>query len=210
MQKTKPTKTEYQSFQTAFDFFNVELFGNSLPQTLITLQRRRRARGYFCPNKFKGRTDDGHVHEIAMNPKCFGRTDREIMSTLVHEQTHEWQQEQGKISRNGYHNREWAEKMKEVGLYPSHTGKPGGKETGQRVTHYIVNGGPYDKAFEKFEKLHVHLSWRDTEEEGKKPKGKDKSKTKFTCRGCGQNVWAKEDVKIICGVCKTGDILTPF
>ena len=39
--------------------------------------------------------------------------------------------------RTGYHNREWASKMLEVGLVPSDTGQPGGKQTGQHMTHYI-------------------------------------------------------------------------
>jgi hypothetical protein len=29
---------------------------------------------------------------------------------------------------------------------PTDTGAPGGKETGQKVTHYIAPGGPFDVA----------------------------------------------------------------
>jgi hypothetical protein len=36
--------------------------------------------------------------------------------------------------------------MKAVGLIPSDTGVEGGKETGQRVTHYVRQGGPFDRA----------------------------------------------------------------
>jgi hypothetical protein len=32
--------------------------------------------------------------------------------------------------------------MKGIGLQPSTTGEPGGKETGQSVTHYVLPGGP--------------------------------------------------------------------
>jgi hypothetical protein len=32
--------------------------------------------------------------------------------------------------------------MKEIGLHPSATGEPGGKETGKHMSHYIVSGGP--------------------------------------------------------------------
>jgi len=42
-----------------------------------------------------------------------------------------------------YHNKEWAKMMHAVGLMPSNTGKPGGKQTGQTVSHYIVTGGPF-------------------------------------------------------------------
>jgi hypothetical protein len=40
--------------------------------------------------------------------------------------------------RRSYHDRQWAATMKEIGLRPSTTGEPGGKETGQSVTHYIL------------------------------------------------------------------------
>ena len=55
----------------------------------------------------------------------------------------------GKPSRGGYHNKEWAEKMKEVGLIPSNTGLPGGKQTGQRMTHFFTKNGAFQKAFLK-------------------------------------------------------------
>jgi len=35
-------------------------------------------------------------------------------------------------------DREWAAKMKEISLQPSKAGQPGGKQTGQSVTHYII------------------------------------------------------------------------
>jgi hypothetical protein len=56
---------------------------------------------------------------------------------------HLWQYHVGSPSRSGYHNREWADMMKRLGLPPSDTGKPGGRETGQRVTHYIIPDGPF-------------------------------------------------------------------
>lgn len=125
------TPVEYRAFQTAYDFFNTELFNNSLPQVLITLHRRANSKGYFAPKRFKGRIDEASVHELALNPDVFAsRTDEEILSTLAHEQVHAWQQVHGKAPRRAYHDREWAGKMKEIGLQPSNTGKPGGKETG--------------------------------------------------------------------------------
>jgi hypothetical protein len=84
------TRTEYQAFQEAYDFFNAELFAGALPHVLVTLQRHARAKGYFSPERFSGRLNDKlAVHELALNPDCFtGRTDEEILSTLVHEMGH--------------------------------------------------------------------------------------------------------------------------
>src|SRR5262249_7332085 len=67
-----------------------------------------------------------------------------VISTLGHEMAHHWQHIFGKPSRNGYHNRQWAAKMEEIGLMPSDTGEPGGKKTGQRMSDYIIPGGPFE------------------------------------------------------------------
>jgi hypothetical protein len=64
---------------------------------------------------------------------------------------HVWQQVHGTPPRRSYHDRQWAAKMKEIGLYPSDTGEPGGNETGQKVSHYITPDGPFVQAFAKLE-----------------------------------------------------------
>jgi hypothetical protein len=79
-----------------------------------------------------------------LNPDHFkGRSITDTLSTLVHEMAHVWQHAHGKPTRNGYHNKEWAAKMDSLGLNPSSTGAPGGKRTGQSVSHYIAAGGPF-------------------------------------------------------------------
>ena len=129
------TQKEYRAFQAAFDFFNLRLFGGSVPQVLITLQRRAGMRGYVACERFAARLAPGAVHELALNPNTFvGCTDRGI-ALLVHEQVHVWQVTHGTPSRSGYHNREWADRMQQLGLAPSATGQPGGRETGQRMSH---------------------------------------------------------------------------
>ena len=50
---------------------------------------------------------------------------------LVHEMTHLEQEEYGKPGKKGHHNREWVGLMERVGLIPSDTGAPGGKQTGR-------------------------------------------------------------------------------
>jgi hypothetical protein len=86
------------------------LFAGSLPQVLVTLQRHANTRGYFSPERFKGRIDKQTVHELALNPDNFtGRSDELILSTLMHEMVHVWQETYGEPSRRGYHNRQWAD-----------------------------------------------------------------------------------------------------
>jgi hypothetical protein len=56
------TEREYRAFQHAYNFFNAELFGNSLPHVLVTLQRHARAKGYFAPERFAGRVEKVTAH----------------------------------------------------------------------------------------------------------------------------------------------------
>jgi hypothetical protein len=199
MKTTVITLKEYQGFQRAYDFFNRELFTRSLPQVLVTLQRHANTRGYFSPERFNGRIERQTVHELALNPDNFtGRTDAMILSTLVHEMAHVWQQTYGEPSRRGYHNRQWADKMRGIGLQPTSTGEPGGMETGQSMTHYILPEGRYAKAYAKLAAAGFQLYWQSIPAVGS---AKKSSKTKFTCPDCGQNAWAKPGALLICGEC---------
>jgi hypothetical protein len=149
----RPVRT-YASLDAAYKHFNRHLFGGLLPSCIITLQRHKGAYGYFVAERM-AELDDGEdraVDEIALNPAGFeGRSPKEILSTLVHEMAHLWQHYYGTPSRGRYHNAEWAAKMKVVGLIPSSTGRPGGRETGQKVTHYIDSDGPYARAYARLE-----------------------------------------------------------
>jgi len=165
----------------------------------VTLQRHANTRGYFSPERFKGRVEKAAVHELALNPDTFtGRTDELILSTLVHEMAHVWQETHGEPSRRGYHNRQWAGKMREVGLQPTSTGEAGGMETGQAVTHYIIPEGRYSNAYAKLASSGFALHWQSTPAVGS---AKKSSKNKFTCPECGQNAWAKPTARLICGEC---------
>lgn len=103
--------------------------------------------GYLSPERWASSDNEQLRHELAINPAFVGNSS--LLSTLqviCHEQAHEWQLCFGKPSRSGYHNKEWAQKMEEIGLMPSDTGRPGGKKTGQRMSDYPIPGGRFLKA----------------------------------------------------------------
>jgi predicted SprT family Zn-dependent metalloprotease len=205
---TKPTD-EHSRLQLAYDYYNGALFSGELPQCLITLNRHKRARGYFWGSVFRARRGSAKTDEIAMNPEHFGRTDREILSTLAHEMCHLWQAHFGKDSRAGYHNKEWGAKMEAIGLMPSNTGQPGGKRTGQQMTHYIIDGGLFDLATAQLLADGFQLYWHTENKAAREgaaaalgtPSPSEKNKTKYTCAGCGQNAWAKPGANLMCGDC---------
>lgn len=143
---TSPTETSTE-FNHAYDYFNDKLFGGRLPSCVITLHRHKKAYGYFWGHTWAHLKGEIITDEIVMNPDHFrDRSTAEMLSTLVHEMCHLQQHHVGKPSRGGYHNKEWALMMEAVGLIPSDTAEAGGKRTGQKVSHYIQPGGPFDLA----------------------------------------------------------------
>jgi ribosomal protein S27AE len=117
-----------------------------------------------------------------------------------------WQQTRGTPPRRSYHGKEWAAKMKEIGLQPSTTGEPGGKEMGQSTTHYIIPGGTYAQASAKLAATGFRLNWQSAcFDGGESRKKKAASKTKYTCPTCGANAWAKPEPRLICGACYEED-----
>ena len=152
----------YDRLQLAINHFNKTLFGNQLPEVILTMQRQPRTMGYLSEKRWintKGDTCD----ELALNPEYFAnRPLLELLQTIVHEQCHLWQAHFGKPSRAGYHNQQWANKMESIGLMPSHTGAPGGKRTGQHMNDHPIAGGHFLKASKKLvKKKQFTLPWVD-------------------------------------------------
>lgn len=197
----KPTREQFDAYQAMFAYFNRELFGGSLPQVVLNFSRHARSLGFFAPQRWERRgAADERSHEISLNPDTLtARDPRDVASTLVHEMVHLWQEVAGTPARRGYHNREWAEKMERVGLMPSNTGTPGGQRVGQRMTHYIIEGGAFALAFAKMPERAL-LPWQSGASSLVKPK-MDPSKAKYTCPGCACNVWGKAGLSLICGAC---------
>jgi predicted SprT family Zn-dependent metalloprotease len=196
------TPIEYGGLQAAFDHFNAGLFNRTLQDVMIVYQRRAHSFGHFAPDRFAVRAEHHRTrHELSLNPDGFyGQTDQQICQTLVHEMAHLWQHMHGKPSKGGYHNREWAAKMKSIGLYPSNTGKPGGKETGSQMMDYIIAGGPFDKSFAELAAKKWKLNLQSAVRPGS-TRGGANSKTKFTCPLCRCNAWGKPDLGIACIAC---------
>ena len=198
----KSIKEIYDGLYQAYHFFNEKMFDGKLPIPLITLEKMKKARGAFQASQFVGNNDV--VHEITMNPSDFGnREPRLILSTLVHEMTHLWQEEFGENKpTKATHNREWADEMDSFGLVPSSTGEEGGKRTGKKMNHYIVEGGLFSDVCADFlEKGDPIFLQYVVPLDEKEKKEKEKTKFKFECPTCGQQIWGKKDANTLCGAC---------
>lgn len=204
--------TEYQfsSLQRLFNFFNAELFGGSLPNCLLNLSRKSKAMGFYSPDRWSTTDEDNKVivDEISLNPDFLHISQKEYCQTLVHEMCHLWQYKNGKPTP-GYHNKEFAAKMEEVGLMPSHTGKPGGKKTGKRMADYAIEGGAFEFAYAKLVACDL-LPFVAKPDLEKKKAQKKKNKIKYTCPQCQANAWGKPGLMIACGECSEPDNLINF
>lgn len=215
----KPTMQIYSELQYAYDFFNQALFANQLPECIILLyNKEKRVCGYYSKGRFKN-SQDKECDAIALNPQYFEKHNIiEVMQTIVHEMCHMWQAHFGeRRSLRSYHNKEWGEKMESVGLMPSHTGKPGGKKTGQKMADYPIEGGLFLQVCERLITPEYDLSWHDrfgikpvstpssgdevTGEPLESPSNKS-NRAKYTCSSCQTNVWGKHGLSIVCGECQ--------
>jgi predicted SprT family Zn-dependent metalloprotease len=191
------TTSQYQAVQNIYAYFNEAMFGGKLNNCLLNFSRKSKAYGFFAPERWSG-SDAPAIHEISLNPEYLKREPIEVISTLVHEMVHLWQADFGKPSP-GYHNKEWAAKMKEIGLYPSSTGAEGGKETGKNCSHYIIKGGLFWELWQEMPKEYLYPLVCVSESGVNKA---SKNKTKYTCPGCDSNIWGKDGLRVICEDCE--------
>lgn len=205
--RMKPTIEQFRKYQAAYDYFNRVLFAGQLRPCLLVFRDGKKKKGGVVLGHFAwdrwANADGETCHEISLNPETLRRPMSDTMGTLVHEMVHQWQQDHGDPPRTGYHDREWAAKMVEVGLIPSDTGEPGGKQTGQRMTHYTDPDGAFQKALDAMP-ADIALPWATGETLGlaKKPAPKkSRNKVKYTCPGCAANAWGKPELRIVCGEC---------
>jgi predicted SprT family Zn-dependent metalloprotease len=265
MKKESPSRQTYTTIEDAYRYFNRVLFGSELPDCLIVLQRQPKMMGYVSHKRWIN-SDRDLTDELAINPEYFlGFPLMEIMQTLVHEQCHIWQNHFGTPGRRGYHNKQWADKMQEIGLMPSHTGEPGGKKVGEHMNDYAILGGRFQEAYAKLIESGFTLPWLDRmpvrkpirtftvfNSEGTaaekilpinemepyrivaggealvsdmtdsydlnndsnvvqiQPFIKKNTRVKYRCESCGNQLWGKPTMNIICGDCKINFIELHF
>lgn len=201
MTETTSLPTEEMSMQKlmnelyhAFRFFNYELFNNLLPDCSLSIGTKRGVDGMyyaerFVPKDIEGamEADDPKLDEIMLNPASFDRDELHILSVMVHEMVHQWEKEYGTPGKGGYHNRAWAESMKAIGLMPTSSGEPGGKETGRSISHCIIENGLFHEAAKNYiEKNNFSIDWILIE---KPSKTKTPRKRTYRCE-CVQPVYA--------------------
>lgn len=213
---SKPTLLQFTALQQAYDFYNQELFypifTEMLSPVMLSLNdnHRRRYVGYYAFDKYID--EQGNILSlINLTPDYLNRPFIKVMGTLVHEMCHHYQYTLGvkKGRRTPYHDKEFARIMERVGLICSSTGKPEGKKTGIRMTHYILEGGVFEKLTQNAPEtlkspftLNNNFFRRENDSNEEKVK-MQKQKIKYECPLCNTKVWGKPNLEIRCIPCNT-------
>ncbi|MFA5952589.1 MAG: hypothetical protein WC807_20180 [Hyphomicrobium sp.] len=214
----RPTPQAYGDLEFAANVFNERLFGGKVPPILFSYARKPRSAGYFSAERFAKRGGE-HAHEVGLNPKFLEALgDYKALAILTHVLCLVHRYEFGPLNRKGgrggrgYHDQAVADIMRSVGLMPSHTGEPGGRETGHSIRHYVIPGGPFDVACRELLITGFTLRWRDNPRP-RAAKGREAARAmkalpapaatraKFTCPGCQLNAWAKPGARLGCLTC---------
>jgi len=207
--------TEITWLQNAYQYYNDKLFYSNLPACIFTIGERSKYGGFMIKHEWANDLSDERIHQISLTKSLFNYEDEFIFSVLVHEMVHLWQVEFGKPSINRYHNREWAWKMKEVGLIPSRTGEKGGEEVGERMSHYVEENGRFSKVFKDMPPSclpvllpNIRRKKRPTPVDGRAknstvtvPKRGRTNKLKYECPSCNQKAYGGKNLNISCGKC---------
>ncbi|XVJ66889.1 MAG: hypothetical protein HEQ40_12245 [Lacibacter sp.] len=205
-----PTLKLFAALHRAAQYFQDRLFLLPLSPYIFSLNKTAKSKGYYKP--FGWNENQGAIlPEINIHPSLLLIEPIELMATVVHELAHHYHQQYGKPGNYGYHNKEFAEIMKSLGLQCSHTGKPGGKDIGKNMSHFIIPGGKFENMFNEMPKeclvpfkpieqdLNIVVDLKKVAKE--KERAKRKVKTKYTCLGCSLVMWGRPNAFVICGEC---------
>jgi predicted SprT family Zn-dependent metalloprotease len=201
----KPTIENCNVLQEAFDYFNNELFDSKLPECMIIMENsRKRKGGHFCPNQFQNNTGKV-IDELFLNSLYFRENDDiYTLSILVHEMCHLWKEHFGltKGTRR-YHDKEWGEEMRRVGLMPSDTGEEGGAQVGYGMSHYIIKGGQFDEFSKQLMNEEFQILWRGMMEENDSVVNETEhvAQCTYICKQCDVSVRGVIGLEITCKKC---------
>lgn len=188
-----------QELNRVFNLLNEKYFEGELETPIITLQRKRSNNlGHFTLSKiWKNKETEDCRYEININPINLDRPIVNICETLLHEACHMYAKMNEIKDCNGQnHNKRFKAIAEERDLVCEKH-----KSYGYGITHYT-------EAFNKFiqeevkpdeECFKYFMAIPKVEDKEKKPT--NKKIFKYICKECGQEIKAKMDAHVKCGLC---------
>ena len=217
----------YGDFVDIFNKINSIFFGSELPEPLFVMSPKVKNIAYLqstgAPSNnllqplFASANDKELVHQIAINPEKLitqayvdhdndsFRAKRKIVSFITFACASMWQHINASPTRANYVNEELARKLASFGLETVNIKT--GASTGQQMTINIADDGMFDNLVDDEFIAQTRLDVGTVSpKKGVSVNGtpqKQKTKFKYSCDGCGVNVWGKYDLNIICGDCQS-------
>jgi len=219
-----PTTDIYGYLQARCSQLNERLFGNALPDPVITLNQAGLKPGYLFADAFVNQRDRQIAHEISLNPAYFDKASEvDKLSVLAYVMVRLDRHLNGPPNRKegkgagGYHDRVLAAGMIRIGLMPFKNGDSTGSTTGYGIAYTIADGGLFDVACRELLGDDVVNDWRGTrglttastdaadeapssssETQKRKPRN---TRTCFVCSGCDLRAWARRSASLTCDHC---------
>lgn len=219
----------YAKVQTVIDELDKEFFSGKgkqkIPQVVFAINNRCKSCvvAYVQADALYDKSTDKKLQYLAINPDYLNRDIGEIVSTICHELCHVYENAFIHIPRGGYHDKQWADLMRDCGLEPVYLNK-----SKTAVNHKVIKDGAFEAYVKKFEEKHgkdffnivsyssevqkkvrKELGIKDDEDDGEpkadnadKPVKKyNRNEIKYVCASCGLKVWGKSGLSIRCNEC---------
>ena len=196
-----PTKEHYGEVVALLEWLNRSFYKGELALPMVTFRLALKSFGAYVPRKWDHRSGPTRP-EFRLNPllfkgAAFETQCMELLRLMEHLR-------QGKASRTNYHDRDYAEGMKEHGLQ-THRDDASHKETGERITLSVIPGGKFEKLVAKKGESFA-FSWAirgeqkgaaEGDKSGEKKESKSGRKFKYECpvEGCETSFWGKDGQK---------------
>ncbi len=132
------------------------------PDCILTIQSFGRSKGFAAKTVWSDNYGQ-YLDQITLIFRQHHPGDvKDIAGTLAHEMMHAKQFHDGKSGVRNYHNRQFSNWMKSIGIQTSQTGKPGGAEIGTGMRQYIIDGGPFDRVIDEIIAAGFEFPWEAT------------------------------------------------
>jgi len=191
-----PTTEQASALALAFDYLNERLFQGAIPRPMISFRRDPKIKGGGCFAPSRWVQDGEVVAELTINALDMAASNvTGVFAIMAHEMTHAWQHANGKPSRDGYHNKEWLSKAREIGL-ETH-GDP------YALTTSLAEDGALLDALAEMpeDAIYPWESMLQAQEDEKDKSSARGRRSKFTCPSCGAAAWGKPTLRLVCGDC---------
>lgn len=191
----------------AFHLFNKQYYNNTLPEPSILIQNRGNKKNVlgWCTTKkiWNDVSTNEKKYEIAIISEYLNRGMLPILSTLLHEMVHLYNQinEIKDVTRNGtYHNKNFKEIAENHGLIIERDDRIGWSLTKLQSStiNFIKTTDIKEDVFTLSRLDPTQLSDNEDGECENKPKS---SSRKYICPNCGTIIRASKEVNVLCVDC---------